>query len=38
VVRPKFYGEGDILRGRGWILIVAKEVPSVGALQLDLRF
>ena len=31
MVRPKFYGEGDILVAEGGSLIVAREVPSVGA-------
>jgi hypothetical protein len=38
VVRPKFYGERDILLAEGGSLIVAREVPSAGAFQLDLRF
>ena len=38
MVRPKFYGEGDILVAEGGSLIVAREVPSARAFQLDLRF
>jgi hypothetical protein len=32
VVRPKFYGEGDLV-AEGGSLIMAWEVPSVGAVQ-----
>ena len=38
MIRPKFYGERDILVAEGGSLIVAREVPSVGAFQLDRRF
>jgi hypothetical protein len=38
VVRPKFYAERDILLAEGGSLIEARDVPSVGAFQLDLRF
>ena len=38
MVRPRFHGERDILVAEGGSPIVAREVPSVGAFQLDLRF
>ena len=38
MVRQKFYGEGGILVAEGGSLIVAREVPSAGAFQLDLWF
>ena len=38
MVRPKFFGEGDILVPEGGSLTVAREAPSVGAFHLDLRF
>ena len=38
MVRPKFYGEGDILVAEGGSLIVTREVPSVGASSWGFRF
>ena len=38
MVRQRFFGERDILVAEGGSLIVAREVPSVGASSWGFRF